>query len=100
MSDKIKINTNRLGTDAESIKRCIDNLANEVQNMRGSVDALRKMWEGQSCDAFYRAFLDDMRAMETVIKNLKSIWTYDTSAKKEYESCERRVSGMIADIQV
>lgn len=100
MADKIKINTNRLGTDAENIKRYMDNLAGEVQNMRNSVNALRSMWEGQSCDAFYQAFSDDMRAMEAVIKNLKRIWTYDTNAKKEYENCERKVSAMIADIRI
>ena len=100
MADKIRINTNRLGTDAESIKRYIDNLANEVENMQNSVQALKKMWEGPSCQAFYKAFQDDMHAMETVIKNLKSIWTYDTNAKKEYENCERKVSSMIADIRV
>lgn len=100
MADKIRINTNRLGTDAESIKRYIDNLANEVENMQNSVHALKNMWEGPSCQAFCKAFQDDMRTVETVIKNLKRIWTYDTNAKKEYENCERKVSSMIADIRV
>lgn len=98
--DKIKIDTNRLGTDAESIKYYMDNLAREIENMKGSVTALEGMWEGPGCKAFHKAFQDDMRAMETVIKNIRSIYSYDTNAKKEYESCERKVSSMIADIRV
>lgn len=98
--DKIRINTNRLGTDAETVKSCIDKFAGEIENMKGSVTALERMWEGPSCKAFHKAFLDDMRAMETVIKNLRSIYSYDTNAKKEYETCERKVSSLIADIRV
>ncbi len=100
MADKIKINTNRLGTDAENIKRYIDNLASEAENMKSNVNALKKMWEGPGCQAFDQAFQNDMRAMDTVIKNLKSIWNYDTNAKKEYEDCERKVSSMIANIRI
>lgn len=100
MADKIRTDTDRLGTDAADIQRYIQNIADEANNMKSSVAELERMWEGPSSRAFHIAFQDDMRAVETVIKNLKSIYAYGTNAKKEYESCERKVATMIAEIKV
>jgi len=100
MADKIRINTDRLGADAERIQGYIDNIIQEMDAMRESVAELQKMWEGPGSQAFHHAFLDDMNAVETVMKNLQSIYAYDTNAKKEYEKCERKVSSMIADIRI
>lgn len=100
MVNKIKANTNRLGTDADRIQTYTANIAKEIEAMEQDVGVLMQMWDGPSSEAFHKAFQDDMRAMETVMKNLKGIYHYDTNAKKEYEACERKVSSMIAEIKV
>lgn len=100
MAKKIKINTARLATDADQIQTCITNMTTEIQNMTDTVTQLETMWSGPGCKAFHKAFYDDIKAVKTIIDNLKKILDYDREAKQQYERCERKVSGMIEDIIV
>lgn len=100
MADKIKINTARLGTDAERVNNYITKIEQEITNMKESVSQLDRMWDGPSREAFKKAFADDMNAIASLVNSLKSIWTYGTNAKTEYEKCEQKVSSLISEIQV
>lgn len=100
MVSKIRINTNRLKTDAERMNGYIKQIKKEIEDMKRSVSELDAMWDGTSSEAFKKAFLDDMNAMANVIKNLESIHAYETNAKTEYENCEKNVSALISEIKI
>ena len=100
MINYIKINTNRLNTDAETVAGMISGIKTELNGMKQNVAQLDSMWDGPSSEAFKKAFQDDMNAMETIIKNIESIHSYEVNAKSKYESCENRVSGIVAGIRV
>ncbi len=100
MIDKIRIDTVRLGTDADRADGYIKNISREISNMKNSVSQLDSMWDGPASDAFKKAFADDMNAAAAIMKNLESLHTYETNAKAEYEKCERRVSSLVSEIKV
>lgn len=100
MAEIIKINTNRLGADADRIHSYIENIIKEISNMRQSVTVLEKMWEGSAKSAFYKAFWNDIKVIETVVNELKAIYEYDINAKKKYEQCDKQISFLIAEIPV
>lgn len=100
MADRIKINTSRLGTDAQRVSGCIRNLSKEMENMKNSIAQLDRMWDGPGSEAFKQAFETDRRAFEEIIKNLESIHDYETNAKVQYEKCEQAVYALVAEIKV
>lgn len=100
MADRIRINTDRLGTDAGRIQGYIGNITKEMADMKQSVSALERMWEGPGQDAFHKSFWDDMTAVEAAVSSLKELLAYDVNAKTQYEQCDRKVASMIADIRV
>lgn len=100
MINYIKVNTNRLSTDADTVAGMISGIKSELNGMKQNVAQLDGMWDGPSSEAFKKAFQDDMNAMETIVKNLESIHSYEVNAKSKYESCENRVGGIVAGIRV
>ncbi len=100
MVSKIRINTNRLKTDAERMNGYIKEIKKEIEDMKRSVSELDAMWDGTSSEAFKKAFLDDMNAIANVIKNLEGIHAYETNAKTEYENCEKSVFSLISEIKI
>lgn len=100
MADRIRIHTDRLGTDASRMQGYIENITKEMKEMAQSVAALETMWEGSGRDAFHKAFWDDMEVVEDALESLRTLYEYDINAKKQYEQCERKIASMIADIRV
>lgn len=100
MADKIKVNTTRLGTDAESVKSNIQKIKKSMEDMKKDVTQLDSMWDGPTSEAFKKAFQDDMNALNTIIKNLEQIYNFETTAKSKYESCERQVASKVSGIRV
>lgn len=96
----IKMNTARLNQDTEAVKGLLKGIKTEIGNMKQSLTQLDQMWDGPSSQAFKKAFWDDMEAMETMLANLESIHSYEVNAKNKYESCERKVGGIVAGIRI
>lgn len=100
MAHKIRINTNRLNNDANDIYNRIQAMKKEMDTMKGDVQAMNSMWEGESKNAFVEAFDTDMTALATMINNIEAIYRFETNAKTKYENCEDKVAQLIADIKV
>ena len=56
MAEKIVVNTNRLGQDAESVETYIAKIKKQITEMKSSVSDLDAMWDGPSSEAFKKAF--------------------------------------------
>ncbi len=100
MGNYIKISTDRLNGDAETAAGLIQSIKTELGNMKQSVAQLDGMWDGPGSEAFKRAFQDDMNAMDTVLKNLDNIHSFEVNAKSKYYACERNVGDIVAGIRV
>lgn len=86
--------------DAESVEQCIQNIQTEMEHMKSSVAEMNTMWEGPGKEEFNRTFLTDMEAATVMIRNLQTIYTYETTAISEYQICERDVASMIEEIRI
>ncbi len=100
MADRIRINTERLGTDAGRVQGYIRSIEKEMAGMKQSVAVLETMWEGPGRNAFHQAWKEDMEIVAEAVRSLEEIYTYNTNAKKQYENCDRKVAALIADIRI
>lgn len=100
MANDIKINTTRLGSDADQIGNHISNMEKQINSMKSSIDQLMSTWEGSAKSAFYQAFEDDRVAAMEIIKELKSLHSLECQAKTKYENCESQVSSLVDSIKI
>lgn len=100
MANCIRVNTSRLGSDAERVQSCIRDMKSEMSKMKTSVKQLDSMWDGSSSEAFKKAFNDDVAALGVIIKNLESVHNFEVNAKKKYESCEAKVNELVSGIKI
>lgn len=100
MKDCIKVNTARLGADAGRMNTAIQKIKSKMMQMEGSVAEMDRMWDGPGCEAFKKAFRDDVKAMNLIIKHLEWVYRYEVKAKQEYEACESRVHELVSGIRI
>lgn len=98
--EKIRISTQRLLKDAEKVKTGIDNISKKLAEMENSVSELDNMWDGESSEAFKKAFHDDIALTDTMLKNLLNIYQYEINAAAEYDACENKVEQLVNEINV
>ena len=99
MADRIRIHTDRLGTDAGQIQDGIEAVTRQLDEMQQSVAALERMWEGSGREAFHQTFREDMEAAQNAVAGMKEIYAYDTNAKQQYEQRERKIAALLAQIR-
>lgn len=100
MSEKIKVNTNRLGADADSVRASIAKMQQSMKSLKNDAAKLNAMWTGATSDTFKKVFEDDMNALSTMISNLDKIYSFETNAKTKYETCEKKVSSLVSGMRV
>ncbi len=100
MANRIKVNTRKLGTDAETVRMCISNMKKQITQLQQQVSQLDSMWDGQSSEAFKKAVHDDIKSLDVIFSNLEKIYKYEAEAKKSYESCEKKVGSAVTNIKV
>lgn len=97
---KIKVNTVSLKNDTDLILKSLNDVKKKMQAMESDVSQLNGMWEGDANAAFNKAFQDDINALKQICDNIQGVIDYETNAKKEYDSCEQKVSGLIDSVSV
>ncbi|MBR1691924.1 MAG: WXG100 family type VII secretion target [Lachnospiraceae bacterium] len=100
MADIIKVNTRSLKNDRDSIQKDLQKVRKKIAEMQKDVEALNKMWSGDANAAFNQVFKNDIKALESICKSIDGMIQYETTAKKEYDTCEGKVSELISSIQV
>lgn len=100
MANEIRVNTTRLGSDADNVARLIASMEKELSSMQHNIAAMNKMWKGPAKQAFQAAFENDRQAAVDVLRELKSLQTFETQAKKKYEKCEQQVASLVNSISV
>lgn len=96
----IKINTQTLGDDSESVSRYLQDLVSKKDDLRESVAGLNEIWSGDAYDMFAAAVNEDLALLQTVIDNLTHVYQFEQTAKWEYENCEEKVARLIDDISI
>ncbi len=100
MADIIKVNTNRLGTDAGEVRSNIQLIEKQIAELRTHSRTLDAMWDGPGSEAFKASFESDIVAMEEIVKTLRAINRYEDNARTKYDKCEEEVSSLVNQIKV
>ena len=100
MADIIKVNTRRLGTDADEFRNNIRDIESHIASLRTHSSVLDGMWDGPSSEAFKLSFASDITALEAIVSTLKGINNYEDNAKTKYDRCEQEVSALVNQIRV
>ena len=100
MANKIKVDTKRLGTDADKVRQAIAGMKTDLQKMQAQALILDAMWDGPASDAFKQSFRDDAKALSQIITKLENMHQFEVKAKKQYEKCENSVAQTVKGIRV
>lgn len=97
---RIKIDTNMLNKDIQSIEACLKDIKKAMTEMKSEVAELDSMWDGDANKEFNKAFRDDMQVLNDAYKEIKEIVAYEKNARKQYNSCETKVGALVDSITV
>ena len=100
MADIIKVNTNRLESDARQIGDHIKQIQRLIGNLRDHNRVLDGMWDGPASETFKMNLEADIKALEEVLKTLDGINRYEDNAKTKYNQCEQKVGDLVNQIHV
>lgn len=100
MGQEIAVNTSILGTDIEKMQNQLNIVKNDMDKMYQAVRILDSMWDGPANMAFNQQFNRDHNDMKTLCDTIQKIINCYSNAKKEYDSCEAEVGGIISSISV
>ncbi|MBR0308415.1 MAG: WXG100 family type VII secretion target [Mogibacterium sp.] len=100
MADWIKVNTNRLKSDASDIENYIQAIRNRITDLRAHSATLDAMWDGPSSEAFKMAFLSDIEALEAIMASLDAMNEYEDVARQKYDECESKVADLVNQVHV
>lgn len=100
MADKIRVNTTSLQKDITSIQTHLKQVTKKIEKMQEDVKGMNAMWSGDANKAFNKAFNDDIKAIRAVCDSINGLIQYETTAKTEYNKCERNVKDAIDSISV
>lgn len=95
---EFQVSTSRLNTDAEAVGRSVAQMSAKLKELQDNLVKLDNMWDGPAGNTFKEAFREDVKALESVIKNLQKISEFEKTAGSKYEKCEREVSELVAGI--
>lgn len=98
--DVIKVDTNRLNSDAGQIQNSIRRIETAMSNLKSSISQLDRMWDGPSSETFKHAFNNDMAALSSLLSNFRYIYNYEIDAKQKYEQCENRAINLVEGIHI
>ena len=98
--EKIKVDTNQLQKDRQSLKVDLHHIKNEITDIYQEVQELDSMWDGSANDEFRKQFRNDYNLIQEIIREMeKYIGKIDFSIRK-YESCENSIDEIINKIRV
>ena len=100
MTDRIKINTERLKGDATEIRQHISRMRSLITDLRSHNEVLCGMWDGPGSEDFRESFERDLARLEDITAGLEEMNGFEENAVRKYEECEVLVSEIADQIQV
>ena len=98
-SNKIKINTDSLNSDAQSVGDSIAKIRNVSARLRRELETLDSMWDGAASETFKSVYNSDLEFLDEVLKKLDSFNGFENSARSKYDDCEQKVRDVLSGIK-
>lgn len=89
MSNSIQVTTATLTNKANELKSLNSRFKTQVENLKSAENALNSMWDGESNDAFHKAFNQDVIQMNNFYNAIEKYVTSLNEIVKQYEKAEK-----------
>ena len=97
---EIKVSTTKLKKDNEKVASLIKSMRDHLDKITDSRNRLDRMWEGQAKEAFSKAYDDDRKFAETVLKDIDGARKFEAGAIAAYEACENAITSLVASVKI
>ena len=98
--NKIRVNTGSLSRTQSDVEGRIRSIEGKLAAMQADVSQMNGMWSGQANAAFNQTFMDDIQTLRNLCGQLGKLAGYEGKARTEYDSCEQKVSQLVAGIRI
>ncbi len=96
----IEINTARLNSDIQRLRRTLSQTRNHTGQLRAKMDAMNSMWEGPTNQAMRQRFQEDHERMLALCGSLEELLETLETIRQAYDNCENRVRGVVDALRV
>lgn len=100
MAHEIRISTQRLEQDKETIRGEISSITKEIEALAEEMQALGMTWEGPAWQIFQNQVAADIENMQAVCSKITGFTDHMEYACKEYKECENRVRSLVQNIRI
>ena len=100
MAEKLMITTEKLTKDAGTVEQDIAKAENCLAQMRQAIAHLNAMWSGPSHEIYVLQFENDCKAIEEILKDLKTFADHLHTASGVYKKCSDAVDMYIDSIKL
>lgn len=97
---KIEINTTRLNRDIRSLRETLNDARHSIQQLKGRMDAMNAMWEGDANEVMCRRFLMDYENLTSFCDFIEELIQSLESIRQSYESCEGDVMSVVDALSI
>lgn len=89
MSNTIQVTTSTLKEKANALKNLNSNLKKQIESLSSQEQSLNSMWDGESNDAFHKAFTQDVTQMNNFYNAIEKYVSTLNEIAAEYEKAEK-----------
>lgn len=100
MAEYIKVSSQRIGQDKESILEELKGIEHAVESLYTGMQALGQTWEGPAWNAFQGQVASDIENMQAINGKLSEYLTHMEYAQNEYVQCENKVEQLVSSIKI
>lgn len=99
-NDYLYVNTDKLATDAATVKILIDRIIKKIDEMYQDVNGLNGMWTGTANNAFRAKFSKEHSEIKKYLNDFKDYSNKLTEDSNEYNNCENYAIHMANAIRI
>lgn len=100
MANYIKVSTQRLEQDRDSIQGELEGVRRAVERLGEEMQMLGQTWEGPAWQAFQNQAASDIENMQSVCSKINGFLRHMEYAGKEYRACESQVQDLVNSIWI
>ena len=100
MSDYIRVSTENINRDRESIQNELNGIERAVNELHQEMQSLAQTWEGSAWQNFQGLVSSDIENMHTVCGKVSGFLSHMEYAFREYQKCENQVQSLVGNIRI
>lgn len=100
MADYIKVSTQGIGRDKDSIQQELEGIGQSVESLYQEMQSLGQTWEGPAWQNFQGQVASDIENMQLICEKISGFLEHMEYARTEYQKCENQVGSLVDSIRI